>query len=165
MIEKSANGMEQGVLLELTTRIVSAYASKAKVSPSELLETISSVSRALSGVGAPAPEPEAKELVPAVPVKKSVTPDFIICLEDGKKLKMLKRHLMSTYGMTPDQYRATWSLPADYPMVAPKYASVRSELAKKIGLGRPPVATIVPEAAPKRTRGPKKSTAAVAEPV
>jgi predicted transcriptional regulator len=168
MSEKSTGGIEHGALLELTTRIVSAYASNAKVSGPELLETITSVSRALSAVGNPSAEPEKKELVAAVPIKKSVTPDFIICLEDGKKLKMLKRHLMSTYNMTPDQYRAKWSLPSDYPMVAPKYARTRSELAKKIGLGRPvapqaaaPVAA--PEPPPKRTRGQKKPAQAPAE--
>ena len=78
----------------------------------------------------------AADLKPAVPVKKSVTPDFIVCLEDGKKLKMLKRHLMSTYKLTPDEYRAKWGLPSDYPMVAPNYAKARSDLALKLGLGR-----------------------------
>jgi predicted transcriptional regulator len=163
MTDKSTNALDQRVLLELTTQIVSAYASKANVSASELLETITSVSRALSAVRTPPAEPEKKEAVAAVSVKKSVTPDFIICLEDGKKLKMLKRHLMSTYNMTPDQYRAKWNLPSDYPMVAPKYARTRSELAKKIGLGRPPVpsAEAPPaEAAPKRGRAGKKAAAA-----
>ena len=81
-------------------------------------------------------EPPAEPLKPAVPIRKSITPDYLVCLEDGKKLKMLKRHLRSTYGMTPDEYRAKWGLPNDYPMVAPKYAEQRSEFAKKIGLGR-----------------------------
>ena len=91
--------------------------------------------------------------VPAVPVKQSVKTDFIICLEDGKKLKMLKRHLMTAYKMTPAQYRVRWGLPADYPMVAPSYAKVRSSLAKKIGLGRKPGAS--PTRAPAKRRGPK----------
>jgi len=91
----------------------------------------------LQRLTAPAEETPAKEeLKPAVPIKKSVTPDYIICLEDGKKLKMLKRHLMSSYGITPDEYRAKWGLPADYPMVAPNYAKARSDLAVKLGLGR-----------------------------
>ncbi|HLH11006.1 MAG TPA: MucR family transcriptional regulator [Methylovirgula sp.] len=128
--------IEPAILLELTARIVSAYAGNAKLSATELTDTIGSVSRALTQISSAGLEPEKRELMPAVPVKKSVTPDFIICLEDGKKLRMLKRHLMSTYGMTPDQYRTKWGLPKDYPMVAPNYARTRSELAKKIGLGK-----------------------------
>ena len=96
---------------------------------------------------------EAAKPVPAVPVKQSIKTDFIICLEDGKKLKMLKRHLMTAYKMTPAQYRVRWGLPADYPMVAPSYAKVRSSLAKKIGLGRKPGAS--PTRAPAKRRGPK----------
>lgn len=128
--------IEPAILLELTTKIVSAYAGNAKLSATELTDTIGSVSRALAQISSAAMEPEKRELMPAVPVKKSVTPDFIICLEDGKKLRMLKRHLMSTYNMTPEQYRTKWGLPKDYPMVAPNYARTRSELAKKIGLGK-----------------------------
>ena len=96
---------------------------------------IESVYETLSRLGTPAPEPEI-ELKPAVPIKKSITDDHIICLEDGKKLKMLKRHLKTAYDMTPEDYRAKWNLPPDYPMVAPNYAAKRQELAKKIGLGR-----------------------------
>jgi predicted transcriptional regulator len=136
MYGKPTSGVDRGVLLELTAKIVSAYAAQTKVSASELLETIGAVSRALSRAGGPAPEPEKKEPVMAMPIKKTVTPDFIICLEDGKKLKMLKRHLMRAYNMTPAQYRAKWNLPSDYPMVAPNYARTRSELAKRIGLGK-----------------------------
>jgi predicted transcriptional regulator len=161
MSEKPTDGIDPGMLLELTTKIVSAYAGNAKISASELLDTIGAVSRALSSLGGAAAEPEKKELVPAVPIKKSVTPDFIICLEDGKRLKMLKRHLMSTYNMTPDQYRVKWSLPSDYPMVAPKYARTRSELAKKIGLGRVSTPT---ELEPKRTRAARKSSVVAPEP-
>jgi predicted transcriptional regulator len=128
--------IEPAILLELTAKIVSAYAGNAKLSATELTDTIGSVSRALAQISSAGLEPEKRELMPAVPVKKSVTPDFIICLEDGKKLRMLKRHLMSTYNMTPDQYRTKWGLPKDYPMVAPNYARTRSELAKKIGLGK-----------------------------
>ncbi len=148
MSEKATNIIEPAALLELTTKIVSAYASNAKLSGSELIETIGAVSRALVQIGGGPSEPVATELVPAVPVKKSVMPDYIVCLEDGKKLKMLKRHLMTTYNLTPEQYRAKWDLPKDYPMVALNYARVRSELAKKIGLGRPAAPAAEPVEAP-----------------
>ena len=121
-------------LLELTAEIVSAHASNNKVAPAELTEVIKDVFGTLSELGESGVPAEAP--TPAVPVKKSITPDHIVCLEDGKKLKMLKRHLNTAYGMTPEQYRARWGLPADYPMVAPNYAKRRSTLAKKIGLGR-----------------------------
>jgi len=146
--------IEPAILLELTAKIVSAYAGNAKLSATELTDTIGSVSRALTQISTAAIEPEKRELMPAVPVKKSVTPDFIICLEDGKKLRMLKRHLMSTYNMTPEQYRTKWSLPKDYPMVAPNYARTRSELAKKIGLGK---SSRKPAAAAKRTAPRKRA--------
>jgi predicted transcriptional regulator len=103
---------------------------------SELPSLISTVYASLKNTHEGAPVVESKELVPAVPTKKSVFPDHIVCLEDGKKFKSLKRHLRSSYDMSPDDYRAKWGLPADYPMVAPNYAAARSELAKKIGLGR-----------------------------
>jgi predicted transcriptional regulator len=118
--------------LELVSKIVSAYVSKNSLTPGELPQLIKTVHEALKTpdqVAASRPEP-------AVPIKKSVHPDYVICLEDGMKLKMLKRHLRASYDMSPDEYRQRWGLPADYPMVAPKYAAVRSELAKKIGLGR-----------------------------
>ena len=136
MTEPATRGVDSGTLLTLTTKIVSAYAGNAKLSPAELNDTIASVAKALTSISAASAEPGQRELVPAVPVKKSVTPDFIICLEDGKKLRMLKRHLMSTYNLTPQQYREKWGLPRDYPMVAPNYAATRSALAKKIGLGK-----------------------------
>ena len=123
-------------LLELTADIVSAHASNNNVPQAELPQIIRDVYAALSSLGVDAPPVEAPK--PAVPIKKSVTPDFIICLEDGKKLKMLKRHLMTAYSMTPEDYRERWGLPVDYPMVAPNYAKKRSSLAKKIGLGRKP---------------------------
>ena len=138
MSESNSRSVDSSTLLALTAQIVSAYAGNATLSPTELTDTIASVSRALAQLSSASIEPEKKELIPAVPVKKSVTPDFIICLEDGKKLRMLKRHLMSTYGLTPQQYREKWGLPRDYPMVAPNYAEKRRELAKKIGLGRKP---------------------------
>jgi predicted transcriptional regulator len=120
----------------LTADIVSAYVSRNNVSVSDLPTLIKSVHASLSALGQSEVTDEPVDLKPAVPVKKSVTADYIICLEDGKKLKMLKRHLMSSYDLTPDQYRAKWNLPTDYPMVAPNYARSRSELAVSLGLGR-----------------------------
>ena len=146
MSDTTAPALDSNTLLTLTARIVSAYAGKAKLTQAELNDTIGAVSRALSAVGTANIVPEKKELVPAVPVKRSVSPDFIICLEDGKKLKMLKRHLMSTYNLTPAQYREKWDLPRDYPMFAPNYAATRSALAKKIGLGKVPSTTRKPAA-------------------
>ena len=125
-------------LITLTSQIVSAFVSKNSVQAADLPALIANVYQSLKSAGQPsaAPAEAAADLKPAVPVKKSVTPEYIICLEDGKKLKMLKRHLSSSYGMTPDEYRAKWGLPADYPMVAPNYAKQRSDLALKLGLGR-----------------------------
>jgi predicted transcriptional regulator len=119
----------------MVTDVVSSYLKRNQVTTAQLPEVIGSVYQALKRQGTPSvPEAEPRP-EPAVPVKRSVTPDFIICLEDGKKLKMLKRHLATAYGMTPDEYRARWGLPPDYPMVAPNYALQRSSLAKQIGLG------------------------------
>lgn len=128
--------LENVEILELTTEIVASYVSNNTVAAADLPAVISDIYRSLSGLGAQAVLTERPK--PAVTVKKSVTPDFIICLEDGKQLKMLKRHLKTAYDMTPDQYRERWGLPADYPMVAPNYAKHRSALAKKIGLGTKP---------------------------
>ena len=138
-------------VLRLTAQIVAAHVEHNAVQAEALPGLIEKVYQTLRDVGQAPVEP-AKP-VPAVPVKQSVKTDFIICLEDGKKLKMLKRHLMTAYKMTPAQYRARWGLPADYPMVAPSYAKVRSSLAKKIGLGRKPGAS--PTRAPAKRRGPK----------
>ncbi len=124
----------QETLITLTADIVSAHVSNNSVAVSDLPLLINNVHAALSNLGTPVPEPEVKQ-EPAVSVRASVKPDYIVCLEDGKKLKMLKRHLMTHYKMTPEQYRAKWNLPADYPMVAPNYAEQRRSLAKKIGLG------------------------------
>jgi predicted transcriptional regulator len=123
-------------VLGLTAQIVSAHVSNNSVSPDALPSLIQEVYKTLAGVGNERTEPERPQ--PAVPVKKSVFADHIICLEDGKKLKMLKRHLKTAYNMTPEQYRDRWGLPPDYPMVAPNYARHRSSLAKKIGLGTKP---------------------------
>ena len=120
-------------LLELTTEIVSAHASNNAVAPADLPGLIQDVFKTLAEVGSAQDVPEKPR--PAVSVKKSIFPDYIVCLEDGKKLKMLKRHLKTAYNLSPDDYRKRWGLPADYPMVAPNYAKHRSAMAKKIGLG------------------------------
>jgi predicted transcriptional regulator len=124
----------QETLITLTADIVAAHVSNNSVAVSDLPVLIANVHGALSGLGGTVPVPEIKQ-EPAVSVRSSIKPDYIVCLEDGKKLKMLKRHLMTHYQMTPEQYRAKWNLPADYPMVAPNYAEQRRTLAKKIGLG------------------------------
>ncbi|APZ98759.1 transcriptional regulator [Sphingopyxis sp. QXT-31] len=121
------------MLVTLTADIVAAHVSNNSVAISDLSVLINNVHAALSGLGTQVIEEEKP--VPAVSIRTSVKPDFIVCLEDGKKLKMLRRHLMTHYGMTPDDYRAKWGLPADYPMVAPNYAEKRRALAKEIGLG------------------------------
>ncbi len=124
----------QNELLSLTTQIVSAHVSNNTVALPDLPNLIAQVYKTLSGVGTETPRaPERPQ--PAVPIKKSVTPEYIVCLEDGKELKMLKRHLKTAYDMTPEEYRERWGLPQDYPMVAPNYAKQRSKLAKQIGLG------------------------------
>jgi predicted transcriptional regulator len=121
-------------LITLTADIVSAHVSKNSVAVNDLPMLIQSVHNALTGLGGQAAEPAVKQ-EPAVSVRSSIKPDYIVCLEDGKKLKMLKRHLMTHYQMTPDEYRQKWGLGPDYPMVAPNYAEQRRSLAKKIGLG------------------------------
>jgi predicted transcriptional regulator len=128
------NENSQETLIALTADIVAAHVSNNSVAVNDLPQLIQNVHSALSGLGDQPSAPEAKP-EPKVPVRSSVKPDFIVCLEDGKKLKMLKRHLMTHYNMTPDQYRQKWNLPADYPMVAPNYAEQRRTLAKSIGLG------------------------------
>ena len=120
-------------LLALTTDIVAAHVSKNQIPIAELPQLLEQVYRTLSSAAEPAPV--AERPTPAVPIKKSVQPDYLICLEDGKKLKMLKRYLKTAYGLTPGEYRQRWELPVDYPMVAPNYARQRSTLAKQIGLG------------------------------
>ena len=137
-------------LVVFTGEIVSAYVSHNSISTHDLPTLISSVHAALKTLGAAAPVEAALELKPAVPIKKSVTADFIICLEDGKKFKSLKRHLMTHFQMTPDDYRTKWGLPDDYPMVAPSYAAVRSTLAKSNGLGRKPAAAAAAPASRKK---------------
>lgn len=122
-------------LLAFTTEIVSSHVANNTVAQNEISGLIEQVFRTLSGLGSGVSMLSADRPQPSVPIKKSITPDYIICLEDGKKLKMLKRHLKTAYDMTPEDYRERWGLPADYPMVAPNYAKQRSLLAKDIGLG------------------------------
>jgi len=153
--------------IELSADIVSAYVSNNSVPAADLPSLLHSVYAALTKATPGQVQEPQVELTPAVPVKKSVTPDAIICLEDGKKFKSLKRHLRTAYDMTPEQYRAKWSLPADYPMVAPNYAKARSELARSMGLGQQrrksevPVGTAANDAAPAK---PKRAAAKVAAP-
>ena len=123
-------------LIDLAADIVSAYVSNNTVNAGDLPGLIAEVYAALARTSSGAAEAPAEPLKPAVPVRKSVTPDFVICLEDGQKFKSLKRHLRTHHNMTPEEYREKWSLPADYPLVAPNYAAARSDLAKKMGLGQ-----------------------------
>jgi predicted transcriptional regulator len=147
--------------LELVADIVSAYLSNNSIPASEIPGLITNVHGALATAENSQVEAPQIELKPAVSIKKSVTPDAIICLEDGKSFKSLKRHLMTKYGMTPAEYRTKWGLPSDYPMVAPNYAASRSELARSMGLGRKPAAPVeVPAPKAKRGRPPKASKAA-----
>jgi predicted transcriptional regulator len=125
-------------MVALTADIVAAHVSNNSVAISDIPTLIANVHTALTALVAGPAAAEPVKLEPAVPIRSSIKPDYIVCLEDGKKLKMLKRHLMTSYGMTPVEYRAKWGLPADYPMVAPAYASQRRDLAMKIGLGRKP---------------------------
>ena len=127
-----SNKDDRGVTLGQVAEIVSAYVSNNSVPSNQIRDLITSVHDSLMNVG----EKPTETLKPAVPIKKSVKPDYIVCLEDGKKLKMLKRHLKTAFNLTPDEYRKKWGLPKDYPVVAPNYAVQRSELAKKIGLGK-----------------------------
>lgn len=131
-----SNGLKSDDILRLATEIVAAYVSNNPIPVSEVPAMIKSVHSTLGNLGGTVAGESPSAQRPAIPVKRSVSPDYIVCLEDGKKLKMLKRYLRSNYSMSPEEYRAKWGLPADYPMVAPNYAAQRSEFAKKIGLGR-----------------------------
>jgi predicted transcriptional regulator len=132
---KTAKTAEED-FLRMTARLVAAYLRKNSVPAAQITDIVNSVHDSLRSIEGKIQAPQGEALKPAVPIKKSITPEYIVCLEDGRKLKMLKRHLRSTYNMTPDEYRRKWNLPADYPMVASKYAAQRSDFAKKIGLGR-----------------------------
>ncbi|PBB89095.1 MucR family transcriptional regulator [Mesorhizobium sp. WSM3864] len=146
-------------LVSLAADIVSAYVSNNPVPVAELPKLIGDTHAALRGIGTAVAEPVAKQ-EPAVSIRRSVTPDFIICLEDGKKFKSLKRHLSTHYNLSPDEYRQKWNLPADYPLTAPNYAATRSALAKASGLGRPRAKQ--PALAAKPTRAPRAAAAALA---
>ena len=132
----SGNAAADNDLIDLSADIVSAYVSHNALSVSDLPKLIADVHSALRNLQSPTAAEPVEELKPAVPIKKSVAPDFIICLEDGKKFKSLKRHLRTHYNLSPEEYREKWGLPADYPMVAPNYSATRSRLAKDNGLGR-----------------------------
>jgi predicted transcriptional regulator len=139
MVEQTtatASKVADDELLRMTADVVAAYVSNNTLPTGQLADVINAVYTSLRGLDKQPVEVKAEPPKPAVAVRKSITPEYLVCLEDGKKLKMLKRHLRSTYGMTPDEYRQKWGLPADYPMVAPNYAEQRSAFAKKIGLGR-----------------------------
>jgi predicted transcriptional regulator len=127
---------DKSEIIEMTADIVAAYVGANSVAAADLPSLIQSVHRALTGVAAGTDVAEATPREPAVPVKKSITPEYLVCLEDGRKFKSLKRHLRTKYNMSPEDYRAKWGLPKDYPMVAPSYAKARSELAKQMGLGQ-----------------------------
>jgi predicted transcriptional regulator len=150
--ETTAN---QQSVLSMATSIVSAYLSHNALPAAQIPELIQTVVKSLAETGGPSAAVPREPQKPVVPIKRSVTPEYIICLEDGKKLKMLKRHLRTNYDMSPEEYRAKWGLPADYPMVAPNYAKQRSEFAKKIGLGRK-------RGAPARKRGRRRAQALTA---
>ena len=123
------------IIVEKTSEIVAAFVSNNETTTAELPSLIQAVHRALSGISSAAPEPEPRK-EPAVSIRRSVTPDHLVCLEDGRKFKSLKRHLRTKYDMSPEEYRSKWGLPKDYPMVAPNYAAARSALAKNMGLGK-----------------------------
>ena len=136
MAEEDNAVVPNGEVLRMAVEIVSAYVSNNPVNAAQVPEVINNVYGSLSSLNGQIADAGAEAPKPAVSIRRSVTPDYIVCLEDGKKLKMLKRHLRASYGLTPDEYRAKWGLPPDYPMVAPNYAEQRSTFAKRIGLGR-----------------------------
>ena len=133
-------GSKQDNMIALVSKIVAGYVSHNNVPPNEITSLVNTVHQALLSISG-GTDYIHRTQEPAIAVKKSITPDYLICLEDGKKFKSLKRHLKSTYGMTPEDYRAKWHLPSDYPMVAPSYSEKRSQLANKMGLGQKTVST------------------------
>ncbi len=136
MAEEYPKEVEQGAVLRMAVDIVSAYVGNNSVPANQVPDVINTVYGSLTSLNGSNADVHAEPPKPAVSIRRSVHPEYLVCLEDGKKLKMLKRHLRAAYNMTPDEYRSKWGLPADYPMVAPNYAAQRSEFAKKIGLGR-----------------------------
>ena len=154
---------DKAQLVELTADIAAAYLSANTVPAADLPSLIQTIHQALAGVTSGAPAPASEPQKPAVPLKKSITPDYLISLEDGKKYKSLKRHLRTKYNMTPDDYRSKWGLPKDYPMVAPNYAKARSEMARSMGLGQGgrgrKKAGSAAKASPKAVKAPKAAAA------
>lgn len=144
MTEQDTDASHTG-LIELTSEVIAAYVAHNSISAADLPKLIADVHAAMASLSAGNAnvEPEAPPLVPAVSIRRSITPDYLVCLDDGKKFKALKRHL-TQLGMTPDEYRTKWGLPKDYPMVAPNYAATRSQLAKQNGLGRKPIVPVAP---------------------
>ena len=136
MSDANEDHTDDNELLRLTAKIVASHVGNNSIGADQVPEIVRTVSTALKQIEQGDNGPDKAVGKPAVPIRRSVTPDYIICLEDGRKLKMLKRHLRTTFGLTPDEYRTRWGLPADYPIVAPNYAKRRSEFAKKIGLGQ-----------------------------
>ncbi|MED5396675.1 MAG: MucR family transcriptional regulator [Pseudomonadota bacterium] len=136
MIDETVEEISREHILRITVEIVTAFVSHNQQSSAEIPEIVQTVYNTLSGLANDATKVEPEFRKPAISVRRSVTPDFLFCLEDGRKMKMLKRHLRTSYNLTPDEYRSRWNLPSDYPMVAPNYAKRRSDFAKKIGLGR-----------------------------
>jgi predicted transcriptional regulator len=135
MSENATDPITREDMLRITTKVVTAYVGNNTLADTQITDVIQSVYDSLEGLSNGTPVSKVKQK-PAVPIKRSITPDYIVCLEDGKQLKMLKRYLRTTHGMTPDEYRSKWGLPTDYPMVAPNYAKKRSAFAKEIGLGK-----------------------------
>lgn len=138
MNEENTEMVSRDEILRMAVDVVAAYLSNNQLPAGQIPEVIDTVFRSLGALEGTSAEAKPEPQKPAVPVRRSVNPEYIVCLEDGKKLKMLKRHLRTNYNLTPEEYRAKWGLPPDYPMVAPNYAKQRSEFAKKIGLGRKP---------------------------
>ena len=136
MTQEASDNLPHAEVLQMTTKVVSAYVGHNSVGETQIPEVIKSVYASLAGLDGHTELGAKAKQKPAVPIKKSITDDYVICLEDGKKFKMLKRHLRTTYGLSPEDYRARWGLGSDYPMVAPNYAKWRSAFAKQIGLGK-----------------------------
>ena len=134
--EATQQKAERGDILRMTAEVVAAYVGNNSLPVTQLPDVINTVYGTLHRVNGVAPSANGHSQKAAIPVRRSITPDYIVCLEDGKKLKMLKRHLRTSYGLSPEEYRSKWGLPSDYPMVAPNYSKKRSAFAKKIGLGR-----------------------------
>jgi predicted transcriptional regulator len=162
MTDQTNPQIDEERIVTLTADIVAAFVGNNTIAVTDLPQLIQNVGSSLAGLSGESQQPQA-ELVPAVPVRRSVNPDFIVCLEDGKKLKTMRRYIMTQFGMTPDEYRAKWGLPKDYPMVAPNYSRTRSEMAKSLGLGRKPKAANASDAGGNENESAKSETKAAAK--